>query len=111
MDRNVPIRAAQVTPEFGYQAEDEYILDYADYNQVLDQDDPDLTFHTDIYSATVMAADNIEHQDGRCFNCKEAGHFWRECPKPLKEEFKHIRDHPCQCQDELNGKGGPGKGG
>ena len=112
-DRNVPIHAAQVEPEHEYDYRDkgDYIPEYADYDQSLDQDDVDLTFATDMWAIAAERADGLERETGKCFNCQEVGHYWRECLKPLKEDFKRLRDQPKRRQDELNGKGGPGKGG
>ena len=108
-DRNVPIRTAQVEPEheYDYRDEGDYIPEYADYDQSLDQDDVDLTFATDMWAIAAERADGLERKTGKCFNCQEVGHYWRECPKPLKEDFKHLRDQPKRRQDELNGKGAP----
>ena len=107
-DRGVPIRSAQAEPDYGdYGNDDGYIPEYADY----DQEDIDLTFATDMWAVAVARADGIERNTGKCFNCRELGHYWRECPKPLKEDFKRLQEHPKRCQDELNGNGGPRKGG
>ena len=77
----------------------------------LDQDDVDLTFATDMWVIAVERADGLEWKTGKCFNCQEVGHYRRECQKPLKEDFKCLRDQPKRRQEELKGKGGPGKGG
>ena len=112
-DRNVPICAAQVEPEheYDYRDEGDYVPEYVDYDQSLDQDDVDLTFATDMWAIAAERADGLERKTGKCFNCQEVGHYWRECPKPLKEDFKRLQDQPKRRQEELNRKGGPGKGG
>ena len=112
-DRNVTIRATQAEPEYQYDYGDEvdYIPEYVDYDQGLDQEDVDLTFATEMWAIAMERADGLEHQTGKCFNCREARHYWRECPKPLKEEFKRLQEYSKRRQEELNGKGGPGKGG
>ena len=112
-DRNVPIRAAQVElkHEYDYRDEGDYVPEYVDYDQSLDQDDVDLTFATDMWARAAERADGLERKTEKCFNCQEVGHYWRECPKPLKEDFKRLRDQPKRRQEELNRKGGPGKGG
>ena len=112
-DRSVPMRAAQVEPEheYDYRDEGDYIPEYTDYDQDLDQDDVDLTFATDMWAIATERADGLERKTRKCFNCQEVGHYWRECPKPLKEDFKCLRDQSKRRQEELNGKGGPGKGG
>ena len=111
-DRNVPIHAAQVDPAYGYNYQgDDYAHDYVNYDLPLDQGDEELTFATEMWNVAIEKADVIERQSGKCFNCRELGHYWRDCSKPLKEEFQRLQDHPKKRQEELNGKGGPGKGG
>ena len=94
------------------EAEENYIPLYIDYNNdPQDRDDVELTFHTEVYAAAIRMADDTKWWDNRCYNCKEKGHFWRQCTKPLKEEFQRLLNHPKQ-REELNKKGGPGaKGG
>ena len=69
-DRNVPMRAAQVEPEheYDYRVEGDYIPEYADYNQSLDQDDVDLTFATDMWAIAAERADGLERKTRKCFN-------------------------------------------
>ena len=113
VDQNVPVHAAQVEPgyDYHYQDDGDYIPEYANYDLPLDQEDEELTFATEMCHIAIQKADVMEHQSGKCFNCKELGHYWRDCPKPLREEFQRLQDHPKRRQEELNGKGGPGKGG
>ena len=113
VDRNVPVHAAQVEPGYNYHHQDDgdYIPEYANYDLPLDQEDEELTFTTEMCHIAIQKADVMECQSGKCFNCKEFGHYWRDCPKPLREEFRCLQDHPKRRQEELNGKGGPGKGG
>ena len=90
------------------EAEEDYIPLYIDYdNAPQDRDDVELTFHTKVYVATIRMAEDTEWQDNCCYNCKEKGHFWRQCTKPLKEEFPWLLDHPKQRENELNKKGVP----
>ena len=90
-DRGVPIRAAQAEPEFSnFGNDDGYIPEYVDYNQ----EDIDLTFATDLWAVAIAKADGIERNTGKCFNCRELGHYWRECPKPLREDFKRLQEQP-----------------
>ena len=105
---NVTIHAAQVEPAMEIEAEEDYILPYIDKdNAPQDREDVELTFHTEVYAAAIRMADDTEQQDNCCYNCKEKGHFWHQCPKPLKEEFQWLLDHPKQRENELNKKGGP----
>ena len=110
---NITIHATQVEPAMEIEAKEDYILPYIDYNNdPQDRDDVELTFHTEVYVAAIRMADDTERRDNCCYNCKEKGHFWRQCTKPLKEEFQRLLDHPKQREKELNTKGGPrAKGG
>ena len=105
---NVTIHAAQVEPTREIQAEENYIPPYIDYDDTpQDRDDVEMTFYMEVYVAAIRMADDTERQDNRCYNCKEKGHFWHQCTKPLKEEFQWLLDHPKQRDNELNKKGGP----
>ena len=91
------------------QVNDDYLPPYIDYDNPdeLEQGDLELTLYTQFYKVAVQLADNAKRKDGCCHNCKETGHFWRECQHPLREEFKHLMDHTCQHQGELTKNGGP----
>ena len=56
------MRAAQVEPEheYDYRHEGDYIPEYTDYDQDLDQDDVDLTFATDMWVIAAERADGLE---------------------------------------------------
>ena len=108
----MPVHAAQVEPgyDYHYQDDGDYIPEYAKYDLPLNQQDEELTFVTEMCHISIQKANVMERQSGKCFNCKELGHYWRDCPKPLREEFQCLQDHPKRRQEELNEKGGPGKG-
>ena len=40
---------------------------------------------------------------GRCYNCNDPGHKWRDCTKPLREGLKRAYERLQQLQ--LNYKG------
>ena len=84
-------------PEEEYEQEDQ--LEDPDINHWMDQG-----FHIGM----VQAADSADARFGRCFNCLEEGHRWRECTKlPLLPKLQEILD-----RETLNQKGGTGgKGG
>ena len=71
------MHAAQIEPEheYDYRDEGDYIPEYADYDQGLDQDDVDLTFATDMWAIATERADGLERKTGKCFNCQEIGHY------------------------------------
>ena len=112
VDQNVPIHAAQVEPGYDhhYQEGGDYLPEYVNYDIPLDQDDDELTFAMEMCSIAIHKADVIERQSGKCFNCKELGHYWRDCPKPLREEFQRLQDHPKKETGRVKRKRGPQKG-
>ena len=78
-------------PEEEYEQEDQF--EDPDVNHWMDQG-----FHIGM----VQAADSADARFGRCFNCLEEGHRWRECTKlPLLPELQEILD-----REALNQKGG-----
>ena len=72
--------------------------------------DPNVNVWMDegFYCGMSQAADGVDAHFGRCFNCLEECHRWRECKKtPLLQELQDILD-----REALNKKGGTGnKGG
>ena len=103
---NVTIHAAQVEPTMEIQAKEDYIPQYINYdNAPQDRDDVEMTFYTEVYASAIRIADDTEWQDNHCYNCKEKGYFWRQCTKPLREEFQQLLDCPKQRDNELNKKG------
>ena len=104
---HIPIHAMQVKSAAGAPAKDSYIPPYTDYNNPDQVRDVEYEFYTDFYTAAVKMADNAEHHHDWCFNSKEPGHMWQNCPKPLKEEFKCIKERAEQQQEQLNRSGGP----
>ena len=36
--------------------------------------------------------------EGTCFNCKQPGHRFRECPEPLNERLKSLKEKPFRRQ-------------
>ena len=104
-----PIQAVHTDPDMHIQVNDDYLPLYIDYDNPdhLDQGDLELTLYTQFYNLAVHLAGSTERRDRCCHNCKEPGHFWHDCQKPLKEEFKCLMDHSCQQQEELNKNRGP----
>ena len=108
---NITIHATQVEPTMEIQAEEDYIPQYIDYdNAPQDRDDVEMTFYTEVYAAAIRMADDTEWQDNHCYNCKEKGHFWHQCTKPLKEEFQWLLDCPKQRQRVKQERGPWSKG-
>ena len=93
-NRNVPVTVYTMYPEpdVHVQVNDNYLPPYVNYDNPdeLEQGDPELTLYTQFCKAAVQLADNAERRDGHCHNCKESGHFWRDCHQPLGEKFKHL---------------------
>ena len=94
----ITIQAVHADPDVHVQVNDDYLPPYVNYDNpdYLDQGDPELTLYTQFYKVAVQLAESTERRDRHCHNCKEPGHFWDDCQKPLKEEFKCLMDHACQ---------------
>ena len=57
-------------------------------------------------------ADDDDKQTGTCFNCKEMGHMWRQCPQPLRDDLQQAKDREGLDHRCLNRSGeGGAKGG
>ena len=92
---NITIHTTQVEPTVEIQAKEDYIPQYIDYdNAPQDWDEIEMTFYTEVYVAAIRMADDTERRDNCGYNCKEKGHFWHQCTKPLKEEFQWLLDRP-----------------
>ena len=75
----------------------------------LDGEDPELEMLTNFYAAAVQLADGTERRNGSCYNCREMGHHWRDCPQPLREEFRVYQETMKRRREMmLNANGGPG---
>ena len=58
---NITIHAAQVEPTMEIQAKEDYIPQYIDYdNPMQDRDDMEMTFYTEVYAAAIRMADDME---------------------------------------------------
>ena len=62
VDRNVPIHAAQVEPEYDYRYQDDgkNMPEYVNYDLPLDQEDEELTFAMEMCSIAIQKADVME---------------------------------------------------
>ena len=108
-ERNsVPVKALAVGPE----EEAEFYQNHPrEFNtpEPLDGEDPELEMLTNFYAAAVQLADGTERRNGSCYNCREMGHRWRDCPQPLREEFRVYQETMKRRREMmLNANGGPG---
>ena len=67
-----------------------------------DTSDVDEGFEVGYYQGVIQAAD-MNDDVGRCYNCNNPGHKWRDCTKPLREGLKRAYERLQQLQ--LNYKG------
>ena len=63
------------------------------------------------YCCAIRNVDQSETFFGACFNCRDQGHRWRQCTKPLRQALQEIKDRIGQDGDWLNVFGGGGNGG
>ena len=41
-----------------------------------------------------------------CYNCREPGHRWRDCSKPLRQGLQDLKERAEKDDEWLNGSGG-----
>ena len=58
------------------------------------------------YCCAICNVDQSETFFGACFNCRDQGHRWRQCTKPLRQALQEIKDRIGQDGDRLNVFGG-----
>ena len=63
------------------------------------------------YCCAIRNVDQSETFFGACFNCRDQGHRWRQCTKPLRQALQEIKDRIGQDSDRLNVFGGGRNGG
>ena len=63
------------------------------------------------YCCAIRNVDQSETFFGACFNCRDQGHRWRQCTKPLRQALQEIKDRIGQDGDWLNVFGGGGNRG
>ena len=67
-----------------------------------DTSDVDENFEVGYYQGVIQAAD-MNDDVGRCYNCNDPGHKWRDCTKPLREGLKRAYERLQQLQLNYNG--------
>ena len=60
------------------------------------------------YYCLRQQADDVDHHTGTCYNCKETGHHWRECPHPLIQALQKAKDQDGIDKQRLNASGHSG---
>ena len=45
-----------------------------------------------MYIGIAKMADDDNKPTGTCFNCKECGHMWRQCPLALRDDLQRTKD-------------------
>ena len=64
------------------------------------------------YYCLRQQADDVDHHTETCYNCREPGYHWRECPHPLRQALQKAKDHDGIDEQRLNASGDSGaKGG
>ena len=76
------------------------------------EEDRDQVYRDGIYVGISRMADDDDKRTGTCFNCKEMGHMWRQCPQPLRDDLQRAKDREGLDHRRLNRSGeGGAKGG
>ena len=64
--------------------------------------DDDALWRDGYYCCTICQVEEVEHFFGACYNCKRAGHIWRNCTESLRPAFQEIKDCVGADSDRLN---------
>ena len=59
----------------------------SEYTELTDVSYVDENYEVGYYKGVLQAGD-LHDDTGRCFNCNEVGHKWKECTKPQREGLK-----------------------
>ena len=79
---------------------------------VINEEDREQIYRDGMYIGITKMADDDDKRTGTCFNCKECGHMWRQCPLALREDLQRTKDREGLDHRRLNRYGeGVAKGG
>ena len=67
--------------------------------------DDDALWRDGYYCCAVWQVEEVKHFFGASYNCKKAGHIWRNCTEPLRPALQEIKDHVGTDSDRLNASG------
>ena len=60
------------------------------------------------YYCLLQQADEENKRTGSCYNCRETGHRWRDCPQPLRPALQKAKDREGVDEQRLNASGDSG---
>ena len=109
----MPICAAQVEPEheYDYRDEGDYIPEYADYDQSLDQDDVDLTFATNMWAIAAERADSLEQKNRKMLQLPGSGTLLERVSEAPQRRLQTFARPTEKKTGGVKRERGPGKGG
>ena len=80
--------------------------------ETLTEDDKEQLYRDGMYIGITRMAAADDNRTGTCFNCKECGHQWRQCPQALREDLQRAKNREGLNHKCLNKSGeGIAKGG
>ena len=98
----VPIHAKPAQYESDHSPED------SDDNKSADEE---ALWRDSYYYYAIHQVDDTKGFFNACYNCRETGHRWQHCPKPLRQALQEIKDRVGRNGDRLNGSGDGGRKG
>ena len=54
--------------------------------------DPEDAYDEGYYIGVINTADEMSRHLRLCFNCRQGGHYWADCTKPLKDSLKQAKE-------------------
>jgi len=95
-------------PPVGVHASQTGTVESEDETKWIDSEDETAIYLDGYYCSVIQQADDEDRFFGTCFNCREIGHRWRDCPKPRRPMLQKAVERQGLDVKRLNASGGGG---